>query len=259
VESVQVAEQTSVVLKGYTTDPEIVHPGDEVSMSVELSCTGANAYDVKSTLRFDPMTGISSLGPSLVASGDLEPGEAVEVPYRLLLDGGLRAGQYPASLTVTYLDSDGIPRSLVESVTLSVRGIVDFTLINDEGESVSAGEVHTFEADLLLVGTESVQFVEIEVVGDTVFDTVSGSSEYIGAVDPDSPVPFDLSFEVDEGTEPGEYTLNLKVTYKDDLNQEIEDTVELSVSVGEPSPEPSSTQGSSGGFWGWLRRILGLG
>jgi len=259
VESVQVAEQTSVILKGYSTDPEIVHPGDGVSLSLELSCTGANAYDVKSTLRFDPQTGISSLGPSLVASGDLEPGEMVEASYSLLLDGDLRAGQYPASLTVSYLDSDGIPRSLVESVTLSVRGIVDFTLINDEGESVSPGEVHTFEADLLLVGTESVQFVEIEVVGDTVFDTVSGSSEYIGAVDPDSPVPFDLSFEVDEETEPGEYTLTLKVTYKDDLNQEIEDTVELSVHVGEPSPEPQSTQGSSGGFWGWLRRILGLG
>ena len=259
VESVQVAEQTSMVLRGYSTDPEVVNPGDTVSMSLELSCTGANAYDVKSTLRFDPMTGISSLGPSLVALGDLEPGETIEVPYSLLLDGGLRAGQYPASLTVSYLDSDGIPRSLVESVTLSVRGIVDFTLINDEVVTVSTGEIHSFEADLLLVGTEGVQFVEIEVVGDTVFDTVSGSSEYIGAVDPDSPVPFDLNFEVDEGTETGEYTLTLKVNYKDDLNQDNEDTVELSVYVGEPSPEPQSTQGSSGGFWGWLRRLLGLG
>ncbi len=259
VKSVQVAEQTSVVLKGYSTDPEIVHPGDRVSLSLELSCTGANAYDVKSTLRFDPLTGISILSPSLVASGDLEPGEAVEVSYGLLLDGRLKAGQYPASLTVSYLDSDGISRSLVESVTLSVRGIVDFTLINDEGVSVSADEVYTFEADLLLIGTESVQFVEIGVVDDTVFDTVLGSSEYIGAVDPDSPIPFDLNFAVDEETEPGEYTLNLKVTYKDDLNQDNEDTVELSVHVGEPSPEPLSSQGSSGGFWGWLRRLLGLG
>jgi hypothetical protein len=228
-------------------------------MTLELSCSGANANDVKSTLRFDPMTGISSLGPSLVASGDLEPGDTVEVPYSLLLDGGLRAGQYPASLTVSYLDSDGIPRSLVESVTLSVRGIVDFTLINDDGVSVTAGEVNNFEADLLLIGTESVQFVEIEVMGDTVFKTVSGSSEYIGAVDPDSPIPFDLNFMVDEGTEPGEYTLNLKVTYKDDLNQDTEDTVELSVHVDEPSSEPQTSQGSSGGFWGWLRRLLGLG
>jgi hypothetical protein len=259
VESVHVTDQTSVVLMGYSTSPEVVNPGDTVSMTIELSCSGAIANDVKSTLRFDPMTGISSLGPSLVASGDLEPGDTVEVPYSLLLDGGLRAGQYPASLTVSYLDSDGIPRSLVESVTLSVRGIVDFTLINDDGVSVTAGEVNNFEADLLLIGTESVQFVEIEVVDDTVFKTVSGSSEYLGAVDPDSPIPFDLNFKVVDGTEPGEYTLDLRVTYKDDLNQDTEDTVELSVYVGEPSSEPQTTQGSSGGFWGWLRRLLGLG
>ena len=259
VKSVQVAVQTAVVLKDYYTDPEVIYPGDGVSLNLELSCTGANAYDVKSTLLFDPLTGISSLSPSLVASGDLGPGEAVEVSYNLLLDGSLRAGQYPASLTVSYLDSDGIPKNLMESVTLRVRGIVDFTLINDEVETVSTGEVYSFEADLLLIGTESVQFVEIGVVDDEVFDTVSGSSEYIGAVDPDSPIPFDLNFVVDEDTEPGEYTLNLKVTYKDDLNQDNEDTVEFSVNVGEPSSEPQSTQGSTGGFWGWLRRLLGLG
>jgi hypothetical protein len=101
--------------------------------------------------------------------------------------------------------------------------------------------------------------VKLEVVDDEIFDTVSGGSEYIGAVDPDSPIPFDLNFVVDETTEPGEYTLKLKVTYKDDLNQDNEDTVELSVYVGEPSSEPQSTQGSTGGFWGWLRRLLGLG
>ena len=259
VESVQVAVQTAVVLKDYYTDSEVIYPGDGVSLNLELSCTGANAYDVKSTLLFDPLTGISSLSPSLVALGDLEPGDAVKVSYNLLLDGSLRAGQYPASLTVSYLDSDGTPKNLMESVTLRVRGIVDFTLFNVEVETVSAGEVSSFEADLLLIGTESVQFVKIGVVDDAVFDTVSGSSEYIGAVDPDSPIPFDLNFVVDEDTEPGEYTLNLKVTYKDDLNQDNEETVELSVYVGEPSSEPQSTQGSTGGFWGWLRRLLGLG
>ncbi|TRO47670.1 hypothetical protein E2P65_04030 [Candidatus Bathyarchaeota archaeon] len=259
VESVQVAEQTSVVMMGYSTDPEIPKPGDAVTMTVVLSCTGANAYDVRSTLRFDPMTGISSLGPSLVASGGMEPGETASAPYHLLLDGGLRAGQYPASLTVSYLDSDGLPRSLVESVTLSVRGIVEFTLINDEEVSVSSGEVSNLEADLLLIGTESIQFVKIEVVENEVFYRVSGSSEYIGAVDPDSPVPFDLNFGVDDGVEPGEYPLRLRVTYKDDLNQDNEDTVELPVHVVEPSSQPQSSQGSGGGFWGWLRRLLGLG
>jgi hypothetical protein len=63
---------------------------------------------------------------------------------------------------------------------------------------------------------------------------------------------------VADDADPGEKTLRLKITYTDDLNQEHETTIELPVTVEEPTHEREA-HGGSGGFWAWLRRLLGLG
>jgi hypothetical protein len=204
------------------------------------------------------MIGISTLSPTLVSLGDLEPDQEAEAEYDLLIGGNVRAGQYPAVVTVSYLDADGVPGSLVETVTLSVRGRVEFKLINEGPTRVPLDVSTEFEADLLLIGTESVKFVSIEVVEDQVFKRISGSEEYIGAVDPDSPIPFDVWFRVAGGTDIGDYVLKLRVYYTDDLYQEHEETIDVSLTVTEAT-ENESQSASAGGFWVWLRRLLGLG
>jgi hypothetical protein len=122
----------------------------------------------------------------------------------------------------------------------------------------SIGTSTELEADLLIIGTESVQFVTIEIIEDFVFKRTIDSEEYIGAVDPDSPIPFDLMFEVDGGTKTGEHTLNLKVTYTDDLYKVHEEILKLTMKLREAS-EITNQTASTGGFWAWIRRLLGLG
>jgi len=259
VESVEVPVQTSVVMSSYGTSIAPVRPGDEFELVLELECLGSDAHDVKASLSLDPLTGISTMSPTLVSLGDMDSGERSQAKFDLLVSGNVRAGQYPGIVTITYLDADGVPRSLRETVTLSVRGIVEFTLINVGTVSASVGEPKELEADMLLVGTESVQFVNIEVVEDSVFELTAESEEYIGAVDPDSPIPFEVWFSVADGTDVGEHTLTLKITYQDDLNQEHVETMGLTVDVEEASSLSDMQASSTGGFWVWLRRLLGLG
>jgi hypothetical protein len=259
VESVEVPVQTSVVMSGYGTSIDPVRPGDEFELVLELECLGSDAHDVKAALSLDPLTGISTMSPTLVSLGDMDSGERSEAKFDLLVSGNVRAGQYPGFVTITYLDADGVPRSLMETVTLSVRGIVEFTLINTGTVSASVGEPKELEADMLLVGTESVQFVNLEVVEDSVFERTAESEEYIGAVDPDSPIPFEVWFKVADGTDVGEHTLTLKITYQDDLNQVHVETLRLTVDVEEASIQGDMQASSTGGFWVWLRRLLGLG
>jgi len=209
-------------------------------------------------LTLDPLTGVSALTPSLVSLGGMEPGGRTVAGYRLIFDGGLGSGQYQAALTLTYLDVDGVPKSLSERVTVRVSGIIRFSLINLDPVVAEAGGVTEFEADLLLIGTESVRFVAIELDEDAVFGKTAESGEYIGAVDPDSPIPFDLKFEVAKGASSGEYTAGIRVAYTDDLNQEHEQTVELPVTVAEAITSTTPSQGGVGGFWLWLRRLFGL-
>jgi len=259
VESVKVPVQTSVVMSSYGTSIDPVRPGDEFELVLELECLGSDAHDVKAALSLDPLTGISTMSPTLVSMGEMDAGERSEAKFDLLVSGNVRAGQYPGIATITYLDADGVPRSLRETVTLSVRGIVEFTLINTGTVSARIGESKELEADMLLVGTESVQFVNIEVVEDSVFERTAESEEYIGAVDPDSPIPFEVWFRVADGTDVGEHTLTLKITYQDDLNQEHVENLRLTVDVEEASSQSDLQSSSTGGFWVWLRRLLGLG
>jgi hypothetical protein len=259
VDSLEVVNQTSMVMRRYETSIDTVKPGDEFNLTLELESLGANAYDVKASLSLDPMTGVSIMSPTTVSLGEMEPGLVEDAVFGLLVGGEVMAGQYPAMVTVSYLGSDGVPRSLMETVTLSIRGLVEFRLINEDQVRVGRGETTELNADLLLVGTESVQFVIVEVVEDTVFEYVRDSEEYIGAVDPDSPIPFDLMLKASDDAELGDHTITLRITYTDDLNKEHEVTLELRAEVAEPTAELNASQGSTGGFWVWLRRLLGLG
>ena len=117
------------------------------------------------------------------------------------------------------------------------------------GATVPVGETSELEADLLLIGTESVQFVAIGVVEDGVIERVSGSDEYIGAVDPDSPIPFDIKYKVRDDAPEGSHELTLSVQYRDHLNKEHVDEMTLSVEIGGvvddlPEPEQGGICGS---------------
>ena len=105
-----------------------------------------------------------------------------------------------------------------------------------------------------MIGTESVQFVSIEVIDNQVFDSVQGSTEYIGAVDPDSPIPFDVKYGVTDDAEEGEYDLDLLVTYRDHLNKPHEVKLETEIAISAQNPVVEEKK--NGGFWSWLRNLF---
>jgi len=257
VDSVIVERQTTVVLNSLDVRPPTVRPGDAFNLELELMCTGAEANDVKTLMSLDPGSRISPMSPTLVAVGDLEPGSKKWVRYSLLADGEAASGQYPVGIVISYLDSNGVQRSHVETVTVSIRGIVVFKLLNDLEVVVDQGSTAEIEADLLLVGTEGVSFVQINVVEGEWFKETWGSQEYIGPVDPDSPVPFDIQFSAADGVDPGVHPLLLNVTYFDHLNKVRGYTIELSVTVMEAQNEAEAQRPQSG-FWLWLRRLFGI-
>ena len=208
-------------------------------------------------ISFMQLSPISSLSPSTVNLGDLDTGEREQLSYRLLVSGSASAGEYPVTITISYTSNNGVPKVLTETVTILVDGLIDFDLLDVPSEYASPGETMDMEADLLLIGTESVDFVSIGVTEDDVVKRVSGSDEYIGAVDPDSPIPFDLKYKIDDSASNGKYELTLTVKYRDHLNREHQEQIKLEIEIGNPinnEPQPQQT-----GFWVWIRRLFGLG
>ncbi len=238
-------------------NPSPVHPGDQFDITLRVVCSGASVYNAKATLTLDQKGLLSPMSGTTTAIGDLAPGESATLTFGLLLDGSSTAGQLPVTVTVRYVDSKGVQGTATEIVTIPVEEIVDFGLMQDVTVTAEKGKITTLEADLLLVGTGRVEFTKIEVQPEDPISTVSGSIEYIGAVDPDSPVPFTVKFAVANNTATGAGTLKLKVSYLDNRNVPQSQTLSVRLSIIEPVAT-APAQAGDGGVWSWLKRLFGL-
>jgi len=250
-------ENTIITITEMST-AHTVRPGDSFEVTAEVLCEGADAFDLITTISLTGITKMSPLSPTRVSLGDLQEGGTRTVMWRLIASGDAPAGQYPVGVMVTYLDDKGSPGSLSEVMTITVEELVDFELLDAPTIEARRGAAGELEADLLLIGTGSVQFVSVDLVEDAVFERVAGSTEYIGAVDPDSPIPFDIRYRVADDAPQGTYTMVIRVSYRDHLNREHHEDVSLDVTVisgqtgGNATPEAPS-------ILVWLRRLLGLG
>jgi hypothetical protein len=257
LESVGPPRVTRVTIDNIKTEPNSIQPGDQFTLTLDVEANGAMAYDVTATLIFSPMDPLSPLTPTVIRLGDIGSSEKKKVNYRLLVDGAIPAGQYPLTVTMSYTSSKGIPAAITETVTILVEGIIDFDLLERDLLELVRGEESEIDLNLLLIGTQSVRFVDIELLPDQVFSELSGGEEYIGAVDPDSPIPFDLNVNVEDDATLGEHVMKLRVSYTDHLNQRHEDDLQLTLNIVEPTQVLESQTGLRG-FWLWLRRLFGL-
>lgn len=258
VDSIQIPRQTAVLMKRYTTNPLFALPGRPVDIEVELQCIGDEAYDVRVQASTDSSPQISPLTPLYFALGDLSKNQNTTLVFRVLVDGKTNSAAYTIRLTITYIDSYGIQKSLIEIITIRVISFVELKVINLGDSTIEQGKVKTFEADLLLIGTESLKFVNIECLGSDFLNTSYKRETYIGALDPDSPTPFSIEVSAEPDAKIGVHMLRFNVTYFDSQNQERYSLIEIPFKVVEPIQQLKPQQGAIEGFWVWLRKILGL-
>lgn len=258
IDSVKVSRQTMVLLKEYSTNPIFAQPGKPVDVELELQCIGDQAYDVRVQASTDLSPQISPLTPLYLALGDISKNQSASLVFRVLVDGKTNSGSYPIRLTITYLDSYGIQKTSTETITIRVRSFVELKIINLEDLTLEKGVAKTVEADLLLIGTESLKFVNIECLDSEIIKTTYKKETYIGALDPDSPTPFSLEISTKPNATIGDYKLKLNVTYFDSQNQERSSLIEIPFRVVESTQPSKPQQEGIEGFWVWLRRLLGL-
>ena len=233
-----------------------VNPGEIFTLELEVQCEGGSTYNTRATISLDQSGLLSPLSKTTIYLGDLEPGVRTTLTYDFVIDGSAPSGQIPISLTLRYTDSKGVQGTSIETLTILVEDIINFGFLEDLAITAEKGKEKTLESDILLFGTGSVEFARIDVVPSDSFSRVTGSTEYIGAIDPDSPVPFSLKFGVDEDTQLGDHNLKIRVSYTDNRNQPKSQDIETRITVIEPVVINTTT--SDSGIWGWIRQLLGL-
>jgi hypothetical protein len=255
VSAVAVTRSPVVTIENLT--PSAVRPGEEFTINLRVSCAGAAIYNAKAVLGQDVTGLISPISPTTVSLGDLIVDGSSDLTFTLLLSGSASAADIPMTVSVKYLDSKGVSGVATETITVPVENLVKFTLMEDSEVVAKKAATTTFEGDILLIGTGKVEFATIEVVAEGPVEKVAGSSEYMGAIDPDSPVPFTLKFKVNNDTTTGDYTLKLKITYLNSRNVEETKTISVPLQVVNATANIPTTT-NDGGVWGWIKRLFGL-
>jgi hypothetical protein len=257
VEATIAAITRSPVITITNLTPRAVVPGEQFSINIEATCADATVYNVKAILAPDSTGLISPLNPTTISLGDLKIGESVKFTYMLLLSGSASAINIPLSVSLKYIDSKGISGVASETITIPVENIVNFTLMQDQIVTAERGSNTTLEADLLLIGTGRVEFAKIQVIEEGLVKQIAGSTEYIGAIDPDSPVPFTLKFAVKNSTTIGIHQLKMKIIYLNSRNVEQNSTISVPLNVINPLVNVKPIT-NDGGIWGWIKRLFGL-
>ncbi len=233
-----------------------ITPGQSFQVKLKITGNDAVAYNVKAQIGLDQKGLLAPLSSTTISLGDMMPGESVDVSYSLQIDGSAVPGQLPVTMTIIYLNSKGIQMTSSEVITLNIDEFVSFRLLKDQMFTLEQGKIGKVDSDLLLVGLTRVQFASINIVDGGPFKSTIGSNEYMGAIDPDSPVPFTLQVDVSPDATLGSTILHTKVSYLDQRNVFRDKLLDLPVNIVKPSAQIAAT--NDGGFWGWLRAIFGI-
>jgi hypothetical protein len=233
-----------------------VTPGINFKLNLNIVCSDAIAYNAKAQLSLDQKGLLAPLSSTTIPLGDLKPNTSVDVSYDLQIDGNAVPGQLTIVLNLSYLNLKGASLTTNEVITINIDEFVSFRLLKDQVFTLEQGKTGKIDTDLLLIGLTRVQFTSISIVESGPFEKTVGSSEYLGAIDPDSPVPFTVQVKVSPNAMLGDGVIHAKVSYLDQRNIFREKMLDLPVVVVKPSIQNAST--NDGGIWGWLRSLFGI-
>ncbi len=170
--------------------------------------------------------------PAYSSAASITPGLSQVFEAEASASPGSASGIYPATLQISFSDGYGSAYNQTYSVSIMLLGSV-IIIVQDEAFTQNATAI-TVTGNLLDEGSASAYY-------QSVYDTLNGSksigsSNYIGEVDPNTPVPFTLTIPyLAQGTA---LTGNITVIsqFKNILGQS------LSVSSSSTTPLESSSQ-----------------
>lgn len=148
-----------------------------------------------------------------IPSGVLKPGESVT--YEALVGAGTSAspGYYPASVTITYLDQSGGEQSATFTSGLVLSGTIE--LVVQSPQVTQANTTLSVSGEILNEGFSNAYYAS--VTGSMGGARGSSQADYVGEIDPNTPVPFSLTLPYTPSGSVRTANILVNITFKDSL------------------------------------------
>ena len=180
--------------------------------------------------------------PIVISSGEqnayfpeVKPGGEVRIPLELLVSPRAEETVYEGSLSVSYRDPYGQPRTDSLSVPFIVKGLIklSFRQLQLGSSKVYPGSNVDVLGEILNSGTVTARMTNVKLVLEDPLIPTLYSVYYIGDVSPYSTSTFTLSFRVSDDAMPGTYRLKIVAEAENTYGDKIETQGFLDVNIGE--------------------------
>jgi len=219
--------------------------------------TSPVAFAVKNTGGapiFDPTFDLTVSSPLVIMSnstytindGEIGAGQSQTYEAGISSSPSASAGVYDGSLTVSYTNQYGISNSQTIQVGFVLTGTIDL-IIQDETVTQGTGNL-TVSGSLLDEGTASAYYATITGASNSTTRGNAGPADYIGEIDPNTPVPFSTTVPYTLRSASEKLNVILELAYKNsfgiDQNSSFNTTTTVTAAAISPSTPLTSTSGS---------------
>ena len=213
----------------------------EVSFKVQDVGTATLASPILSLSVASPLV-VTQNSSYPISGGALRPGQSVV--YDALVGSSTSAspGFYTASVTVTYIGQSGTTESATFSSGLVLAGTIQ--LVIQSPQVTQSNSTLSVSGEILNEGFSSAYYAS--VTGSLAGARGVSAADYIGEIDPNTPVPFSLSLSNVQVSTTRTTNVTVDVTFKDSLGIQSEYSSPVRVTLSPSSPVgPTSTSSSS--------------
>lgn len=189
-----------------------------------------------------PSDSLKILGDSKWTIQRIGEDSQVDLATRVFAASSLIGNPASFDVTVEY-SSNG--QSSVESFTLGTYVAGEISIRAYDIEVNYIGGAPNIVGSLLNEGNTVALFTTIEITDAGSLVSNLPSSQYIGDLEENSPLPFSIPVEVDSKSGAGMYPVSLQITYKDDLRELHTIDIDSEVKFAPEQPADGSTQNSS--------------
>lgn len=209
------------------TTPEVLQIGKSGAISFKIVNNAESLIkDVLIEMAFD-----SSIAPADGATvkkiRDISQGESADVSFNVITLPTTESGIYTVPLNISYTNNEGEQNSFSTLISVKIGETPSYYVVPESILSTGAG-IKEIELKFVNDGLADLQFFNVKVLDNSLFKVKSGGTMYIGDLDSDDYLTEKFTARLYWN----KITIPLEITYKDKLNNEYKDYIDVELDTG---------------------------
>lgn len=244
--------ETPISISSVKINPDPVEPGKttELTLAVKNLAVSSNIRDVSVELQL--MTMHQTTGAIIdlpfapreatnkKSINRIRPGQTTEFTFPLLVYPEAESKIYKIPVSITYYDDVGRQYQETTITSLNVNSKPDLYIIIEGTTLDKKTRTGDVILDIINQGVSNIKLLTVTMQESEQYEIISTSNkEYLGNIDSDDFKTARYKITINNDLE--EITMPIKLTYRDALNNEFTETIEITHKLREPTSNGNNT------------------